>query len=354
MVVAAFILTFLKHANIGGALPVVLIYGGMCALAKLLCKEYEASQCRHSGSAISNKSENGNSECEQRSTSDEDNVLLPIRDSESPTGTLAEEASIPTPLSPPIEPRINQSASAMTDITEEGNCIPEIDSSAVIEHNVNTKTDSTVEPFVERNSQQQTCSKKINKNIEIETKARWKAKFARARNFKKPLTIILSVLCILLIGLNVFQYIRKTEQSAKIEELEKTIASLKIVESSQKSKIASLEKKTIRGDYFDTLCNELSSGNLGFASNHFKASESIIVVSKNDMNRKFTLTANWSNGGTVAVDYSGNSAYVFFDHDSWSTSTTMTITPVQEGITTVYFSNDADFTTFKILIIVTE
>ena len=119
----------------------------------------------------------------------------------------------------------------------------------------------------------------------------------------------------------------------------------------QKSQIADLEEKS---GYFDTICKELSTGNIGYAASNFKASESVIVVDKNETNRKFTLTANWTNGGTVSTDYSGYSAWVNFDNDSWTTSTKMTIEPWQEGVTAVTFSNDVDSKTFKILIIVTE
>lgn len=78
------------------------------------------------------------------------------------------------------------------------------------------------------------------------------------------------------------------------------------------------------------------------------------MVNINERNRKFTLTANWSTGGTVSVGYSGKAAAVFFDNDSWTTSTEMTIFPLQEGVTAVTFINDVDSKTFKVLIIVTK
>ena len=77
------------------------------------------------------------------------------------------------------------------------------------------------------------------------------------------------------------------------------------------------------------------------------------MVDKSETNRKFTLTANWTNGGTVSVDYSGLSAFVSFDNDSWTTSTKMTIEPWREGVTAVTFSNNVDSKTFKVIIIVT-
>ena len=178
-------------------------------------------------------------------------------------------------------------------------------------------------------------------------------------NGKKTVPIVLlSVLLIGSIGLHVMQYLQGQEasetvaaQTTQIEELEKEVSTQKSTISSQKSQIADLEEK---GGYFDTICKELSTGNIGYAASNFKASESVIVVDKNETNRKFTLTANWTNGGTVSTDYSGYSAWVNFDNDSWTTSTKMTIEPWQEGVTAVTFSNDVDSKTFKILIIVTE
>lgn len=177
-------------------------------------------------------------------------------------------------------------------------------------------------------------------------------------NGKKTVPIaLLSVLLIASIGLNVMQYLQGQEaietvatQTTQIEELEKEVSTQKSTISSQKSQIADLEEK---GGYFDTICKELSTGNIGYAASNFKASESVIVVDKNETNRKFTLTANWPNGGSVSIDYSGYSALVNFDNDSWTTSTKMSIEPWSEGVTTVTFSNDVDSKTFKIIIIVT-
>ena len=70
--------------------------------------------------------------------------------------------------------------------------------------------------------------------------------------------------------------------------------------------------------------------------------------------RSFTLTAHWSAGGTVETTYSGSSALVSFDEDSWYSSTGITITPMRKGITAVTFSNSVDSNTFKVLIIVTD
>lgn len=197
----------------------------------------------------------------------------------------------------------------------------------------------------------------------------WKRYFHTSATI--PLAVLATVL-VLSIGINIMQYIQGKEatetvvsQATAIEELENNIASfenevasLNNTVSTQKSTISS-QKKTIsslryKAEYFDIICKEVSSGNIGYATNNFKASESIIVVGKNEKNRKFTLTASWSGGGTVSVDYSSYSATVSFDSDSWLTSTKMTVVPWSGGVSAVTFSNDVDLKSFKVLIIVTD
>ena len=115
--------------------------------------------------------------------------------------------------------------------------------------------------------------------------------------------------------------------------------------------IKSLE---IKAEYYDEICKELSTGNIGYAADNFCASEDVIVLNKYETGRSFTLTAHWSAGGTVETTYSGSSALVSFDEDSWYSSTGITITPMRKGITAVTFSNSVDSNTFKVLIIVTD
>lgn len=185
--------------------------------------------------------------------------------------------------------------------------------------------------------------------------------------------VLLSVLLAVSVGFNVMQYMRGKEaeetmasQAAKIRELERTVTdqNIKIATQEntmslqeatifeQKATIAPLERKA---GYFDAICEELRSGNIGYASNNFKSSESVIVVRYKERGRKFTLTANWISGGSVSVDYSrSNAATVAFDSDSWETSTKMTVRPWRLGVTAVTFSNNVNSQAFKVLIIVTE
>lgn len=137
----------------------------------------------------------------------------------------------------------------------------------------------------------------------------------------------------------------------KISDLETTINKQNNTINSQKKTIANLKPKA---DNYDDICSSLKYGNIGFAANNFKSNESVIVVRKNEKDRKFTLTANWPSYGYVDVSYSSYAATVSFDKDSWSTSTKMTVNPHSVGATVVTFSNTINNDTFKILIIVTD
>lgn len=164
---------------------------------------------------------------------------------------------------------------------------------------------------------------------------------------------LLAVFLVASIGCNVYQYLASQDSINKISSLESTV-------SSQKSEISSLNSQAgnnnDKAESYDDLISALSYGNIGYASSNFQSSESVIVVKKNEQNRKFILTANWSNGGTVDTSYSPTlpTAYVSFDNDEWDTSTTMTVEPVRAGITTVTFSNDVDGRAFKVIIVVTD
>ena len=137
----------------------------------------------------------------------------------------------------------------------------------------------------------------------------------------------------------------------RINELEATVEKQDKTISSHTKTISNLKPKATT---YDNICSSLKFGKIGFAANNFKTNESIIVVRKNEKDRKFTLTANWSRGGSVGVSYSSSAATVSFDKDSWYTSTTMTVKPWSVGATVVTFTNDVNSDTFKILIIVID
>lgn len=163
--------------------------------------------------------------------------------------------------------------------------------------------------------------------------------------------VSLAIVVLLSASLNVYQYISARTNVEKISELSGKVNELNSTVDTLNGTIADMESAV---ENYETIVNAVKYDNLGYAASNFQSSESVIVVSQNEKSRKFTLTANWSNGGNVSVDYDSYfpSAYVDFDQNSWTTSTKMTIEPRHSGVTVVTFSNDVNRQTFDVIIIV--
>lgn len=158
---------------------------------------------------------------------------------------------------------------------------------------------------------------------------------------KKTLVIVLSSLCILLAAVNIGQYVSYRNSS---NNLETEIADLE-------AKITDLKK--ISNNY-NLIISKSRGKKFGYASNNFMADTGVIIVRKTSRYYKFTLTADWSGGGTVNIRYSSSAAYISFDNDEWTNSTTASVIPRHEGVCVATFSNDVDENTFSVLIIVTD
>ena len=185
----------------------------------------------------------------------------------------------------------------------------------------------------------------------------------------KIAAIVLIVVLALSLAANIAQFFyadyRTADIQAKLNAANKMIADKDASITSYKNKVSSqtatinqqrteISKLKDKGNYFDDIVSQMRYGNAGYAASNFFASDSVIVVSKSNTNYKFTLTANWSNGGTVEVNYSSNAAWVSFDDNEWYTSTKITVHPRSKGVTVATFSNNVDSKTFKVLIIVTD
>ena len=142
-----------------------------------------------------------------------------------------------------------------------------------------------------------------------------------------------------------------SDLNAKLEDLQKDILDRDSVITEQSNLINALEPFA---QNYETILNELSGYNIGFAANHFSANRGAIVLSMSGKPKQFYLTANWPEGGSVFMDLSSYAADVSFDNDSWDTGTTMTVTPYEPGVCVATFSNNIDDNVFKVLIIVTE
>ena len=169
---------------------------------------------------------------------------------------------------------------------------------------------------------------------------------------------LFGILLLVFIIVSIVQYVERddvyrrvmTQENTIFEQDEKITSQTETI-SSQEKEIESLGEKA---EYYDKICEELNSGKLGYATEDFRVNESVILVNEYDTDRRFTLTTSWHGGGSVGVSYSGDSATVDFDEDSWGDSTTMTVVPNCQGVTVATFSNTMDSNTFKIIIIVTE
>ena len=178
----------------------------------------------------------------------------------------------------------------------------------------------------------------------------------------KLFSIILAALLVLSVGLNGFQFVmqgisqkdlKKTNDflSRKSAEQEEKIGALQNSLNQQSDTIDSLKGKSA---YFDEICRLLALDNVGYASEYFNASESVILVDKDETGRQFMLTAYWEGGGDVSVSFYGDSATVSFGQDTWYTSTPIIVEPSKEGITFVTFINDQTAEMLHVLIVVTD
>lgn len=170
----------------------------------------------------------------------------------------------------------------------------------------------------------------------------------------KAALIILIILALLLAGGNYYQY---SVNATKIIEKDNEISELTEKYTNTNKRLQEKEKlvKQYQDDSFNysEIVNAASRNSIGYAASNFHASTGIIVMDKSQGTEKFTLTANWSNGGTV--DYSNSNLFVAglsFDKDSWTTSTSMTVTALGKGITTFTFTNNVDSKKFDVIVIV--
>lgn len=173
------------------------------------------------------------------------------------------------------------------------------------------------------------------------------------KDSKKSVVLAICLTALLFVsgGLNIYQSVQIENLNSTISDKDTQIKNKRTEITNLKNKVSSLEDDA---ENYDTLISAIKYGKLGYASSNFQSSESVIVVGRNEKNREFTLTAYWSNGGNVSVDYDTYlpAAYVDFDQNSWSISTKMTIEPRHSGITVVTFSNDVNRQTFDVIIIV--
>lgn len=191
------------------------------------------------------------------------------------------------------------------------------------------------------------------------------------------IAIALSILLLALGALNVIQYISNRNYTVNYQ---KEINNYKQSIDDYKEEISTLEaekdtlqesKKNLTSDvqkwrknaqeYEDAseivdLIEKYGSNSFGYASNNFHTSTGVVVLNSFET-KKITLTAYWSNGGTVDLErYDSAVGYMYpsveFGSESWTTSTSLGITANTSGAYIYKFSTTASSEAFNLLIIV--
>ena len=178
------------------------------------------------------------------------------------------------------------------------------------------------------------------------------------------LVIALGVACAVLLVLFIMQMSKTSRLSAQIadesvtiSELEESNTELKKQVSELKTQVSELEKNnkalSVKADKYDEIASFLKGGYAFNTSQYFNASETIIIMNKNEKNRKFTLTTNWGGGGKLSTESSDSSvAQAYFNEDSWYNSTHLTVYAAKEGTAIITITSSSIKSPVKVLVIV--
>ena len=122
------------------------------------------------------------------------------------------------------------------------------------------------------------------------------------------------------------------------------------------ARIAELEEQMTAAEpylyRYEELLEALDTGYLGYAAEEFRVDQGVILLDDLDSTYSLTLTTAYAEGITVNMQTYGDSAMAEFTEDSWGSETEIRITPLQDGVTTLYFDNETNFDSFTVVIIV--
>ena len=180
-------------------------------------------------------------------------------------------------------------------------------------------------------------------------------------------TILLAIACAVLIGICAYlSNSREAEISAKNRELatlrqseeslSQQISDLKDENNSLTQQISDLSAEnsallSLVSDY-DQLYTELSSGNIGYASDTYYSHEGIVFMSSSETEKTITIEAN--KGTTFSMKRTLGNAIMEWNEDRWDEITSVTVTPHGTGVSSFTFTNYKDSDTFKIIVVVTN
>lgn len=127
---------------------------------------------------------------------------------------------------------------------------------------------------------------------------------------------------------------------------------------------AQLQQKETKVDQMQTTVNmyhklagALSDSSYGYASDNFKVSDGIVVLSSGTQSKLITLTTNFGTDASISSSQTGYGANITFTEDTWHGTTQLLVernvsSPSEAAITTIYtFTNSLNKQTFRVLVI---
>ena len=177
---------------------------------------------------------------------------------------------------------------------------------------------------------------------------------------KIALIAVIGVLILALIGLNAYQYFVMAPKTAdKLDDAKSDLKKAEAKYDELKDEYDELEGLYDSADSASVdladICYYAQYNNIGYASDAFHTDTAVIVLSEDDYDETLTLTLAVDTAVTVSYDLEGYSADVSFDEDTWEgDTTTLTVSPLEKGVTLLSFYNDVNSETFSVIIIVTD
>ena len=131
----------------------------------------------------------------------------------------------------------------------------------------------------------------------------------------------------------------------KIEELGKIITDKQVTIHNPNSSVLTYKPGY---DIYTSMMTALTPN----GQTHFRVSKNIIVMRRSSNGEIITLTTMFNRSSTIKFTTSGSSASMKFASNSWKSTVDLTIKPKRAGVTLFTFTNSVDSTTFQILVLV--
>lgn len=166
----------------------------------------------------------------------------------------------------------------------------------------------------------------------------------KTHKHNKILVILLAVLNVVFAGLLIVQNMENEKLLKEIDVL-----------TTNTTKLQNDKNELMRNvNYYNKITSAARYDSIGYAKYNFHCDTGLVIMNSTEITKKVTLTAYWSEGGTVETSNSDyNVAEVDFDKDSWTRSTQLTITRHSKGVAIIEFSNDVDDSRFSLIVIAT-